>query len=340
MKTQTIFTRFLKALGVRHTNTYSDKRFEGMTFKSLFGLSHLLSDYGIDSDAWNLEDTAEVKALTLPYLAQKKNGVFIIVRSYDTSGNYATYDESGKLERVSIEQLKDSLNGIVMTAYPDRESIEPDYRTHAISDLVNSASSYLLIVSALVILGYFFITRKIYESPATILLALLDCLGLWLSYMLMQKSLGIHTATSERVCGVIEKGGCDVITNSAASKLFGIFSWSEIGFSYFSVSLVTLLVFPHLWPALALCNICCLPYTLWSISYQKFVAHHWCTLCVGVQLTLWLLFFSYLWGGMTARIFPLHFDLLILVSTYVLVVLFLHKIIEIFKNIPKNESDS
>ena len=118
-----------------------------------------------------------------------------------------------------------------------------------------------------------------------------------------------------------ERGGCDVIATSKASRLFGVFSWSEIGFGYFGVSLVTLLLYPHLWPALAACNILCLPYTVWSLTYQKFVARHWCTLCVGVQLTLWALFLCWLAGGWVAKIFPLHADLFVLMGVYIAAVL-------------------
>lgn len=46
MKPASIFTNFLTELGVPHTRSYSDRRFEKMTFKSLFGLSKLLQSYG------------------------------------------------------------------------------------------------------------------------------------------------------------------------------------------------------------------------------------------------------------------------------------------------------
>lgn len=340
MKNKTLFSGFLKALGVKHTEDYSDKRFESMTFDSLFGLSHLLKDYGIRSEAWRLDDISETAKLTPPYLAQRNDGTFMIVREYDAAGDSVSYCVRGKETKSNIKDFQNSLNGIVMLAFPVENSEEPDYRAHAVTALVNRLTSFLLVAAAIIIFCYFFVTREVYGSPATILLAVLNGVGLWLSYMLMQKSLGIHTSTSEAVCGVLEKGGCDVITTSSASKLFGVFSWSEVGFAYFGVSLVTLLLFPHLWPALALCNICCLPYTVWSITYQKFVARHWCTLCVGVQLTLWLLFFSYLWGGFVRRILPLHIDMIVLVATYVLTVLFIHGIVEIFKNLPKDENNT
>ena len=52
--------------------------------------------------------------------------------------------------------------------------------------------------------------------------------------------------------------GCDSVLETKASKFFGIFGWSEVGFSYFSVSLLTLLIFPQWICYLALLQ-CLLP---------------------------------------------------------------------------------
>lgn len=328
----TVFTRFLKALEVPHTAEYSDNQFKQMTFQSLFGLVHLLKDYGIASDGWQLEDMSELDLITPPFLAQKKNGVFIIIKENDGQHD-VMIDDEGKIRKIGRDAFEEMINGVVLTAYPDKNSTEPEYKSHSLSEIICKSSDYFLLIAAIAVAGWFIVTRGIFSHLSTALIFLLDLFGLWLSYMLLQKSLGIHTSTSERVCGVLEKGGCDIITTSSASKLFGVFSWSEVGFGYFGVSLITLLLFPHLWPALALCNICCLPYTLWSISYQKFVARHWCTLCVGVQATLWCLFFCYLGGGFVSHILPLHPDLIILVCAYIAAVIGLNRILAWVKKI-------
>lgn len=92
-----------------------------------------------------------------------------------------------------------------------------------------------------------------------------------------------------------------------------------------------------MWSSLALCNVCCLPYTVWSIWYQRFRAHKWCTLCVGVQTTLWLLFFCYLGGGHFHGAFPLKVDTFVLVAVYVTAVLALNLLMRFFKNLPNHE---
>lgn len=154
-----------------------------------------------------------------------------------------------------------------------------------------------------------------------------DLLGLALSFMLVQKSMNIKNRAADRVCGVLQEGGCDKVLELKASTFFGIFSWSEVGFTYFSVSLLALLIFPQWISYLAACNVCCLPFTIWSIWYQKFRAKHWCTLCVSVQATLWLLFACYLTGGWLKGIFPLRIEFFVLVLAYGLVLLALNRIV-------------
>lgn len=338
MAIPTIFSRWLQALDVPHTNDYSDSRFRELPFKSLFGLSHLLKCYGISSEGLVLHDKSEIKSLSAPFLAQMTDSSIVIVLS--VCSDSVEFDRHGTVSRLSIAEFCNLWTGVVFIAYPDAASSEPDYHSHHLTELISRISKYALAVAALTVSGYFFITRGVYSHISTLLLTLLNCAGLYLSYMLLQKSLNIHTATSDRVCGVLERGGCDTIMSLKVSKLFGVFSWSEVGFGYFGVSLATLLMFPHLWPSLALCNACCLPYTVWSIWYQKFRAGHWCTLCVGVQSTLWLLFFCYLGGGWLARSLPLHPHFFILVATYIFAVLFLNMIIRIFKNLPSHEANS
>lgn len=331
---KTIFSRYLEALGVPYTPVFADGKFTAMTFKSLFGLSHILKDYVVENEGLRISDKTEFSKLTPPFLAQNRSGIFSIVHSIDPVAGTVAYDERGVPHTASLADYTDNWNGIVLLAFPDKNSREPGYMQHRISDIARTMSRYVLVIAALCVFIYFFITRGVYAHVSTVLITVFDLAGLYLSYLLLQKSLNIHTAAGDKVCGILQKGGCDDIMAMSVSKLFGVFSWSEVGFGYFGVSLVTLLLFPHLWPSLAVCNLCCLPYTFWSIWYQRFRAHRWCTLCVGVQSTLWLLFFCYLGGGWFHGALPLRLDFFILAGVYIFSVLFLNLILGIFKNLP------
>ncbi len=332
-KSYSLINDYLSALGVPHTVDFSNSQFKAMPFPTLFGLSKLLQQYGVDSEGYLLKDKSEIKKLTPPFLAKTSGGLIIVIKITDTDISYLT---EGEVETISLSDFFPVWSGNVLLSYPKPDAKEPQYATHARIDFFMKAKKWVLAIFSLLLFTYLFITRGLYSNLSTIFITAIDIAGLLFTYMLVQKSVHIHTAATDRVCGVLQEGGCDSILEMKASKFFGLFGWSEVGFSYFSVSLITLLLNPHMLPTLALINICCLPFTFWSIWYQKFRAHKWCTLCVSVQTSLWLLFFSYLFGGWVKLAWPPTLDFILLGMTYVVVMLGLNAIMPLIEN---NKSD-
>lgn len=331
-----LFSDFLTELGVRHTEGYSDSRFASMPFQSMFGLSKLLAAYGVPSEGVRIADKDELSALTPPFLAETPGG-FVIVTS--VGSDRVGYMSWGERETVGASDFKRAWTGVALLAFPDRQSVEPDYDKHALLQFVGRAKKWVLWALAVAIFAYFFVTNGIYRHWSTVMLVVFDLLGLWLTTMLVQKTLKIKNKAADHVCGILEAGGCDSILELKASSFFGIFKWSEVGFAYFSVSLAALLAFPGSIGALALCNVCCLPFTVWSIWYQKFRAKVWCTLCVSVQCTLWLLFVCYLLGGWLAQALPLRLSTFVLAACYGAALLGLNKL-DNFYNPGSDETDT
>jgi protein-disulfide isomerase len=77
------------------------------------------------------------------------------------------------------------------------------------------------------------------------------------------------------------------VLESDAAKLWGVFGWSEIGLGYFVTNVLLVLFLPHTVSILAILNIFTLPYSLWSVWYQKVKARQWRPLCLIVQVLLW-----------------------------------------------------
>lgn len=317
-----LFSDFLKQLGVRHTEAYSDHRFACMPFQSMFGLSKLLGDYGIDTEGVKIADKDELAALTPPFLADTPQG-FVIVTALE--GDSVQYMSWGEKETIAASDFKRAWNGVALLAFPTSHSVVPGYDGHALIEFADKAKKWVLWALAAFIFAYFFISNGIYRHPGLVAATVFDLLGLWLTMMLVQKTLKIKNKAADHVCGILEAGGCDSILELEASSFFGIFKWSEVGLAYFSVSLAALLFFPGIDGALALCNVCCLPFTVWSIWYQKFRAKVWCTLCVSVQCTLWLLFVCYLLGGSLAHALPLTMPTFVLAASYVAALLAINR---------------
>lgn len=266
---RTILSDLLTQLDVPHTNDYTNQRFETMPFMTLFGLSKLLEEYNVKSEGLYLENKGELVKVTPPFLAHTKGGFTLIV---NLSPTRVTYMTQGETETMSLSDFEEAWDGNLFLAFPTPDSKEPEYGVHERNIFLQKAKNVVFWIAAIALFGYLFVTNGLYSHLSTILLSLFDLIGLYLTYLLVQKSMKIKNKAADRVCGVLQEGGCDSILEMKSSKFFGLFSWSEVGFTYFSVSLLTLLIFPEWIRYLAACNICCLPFTCWSIWYQKFRA--------------------------------------------------------------------
>lgn len=328
MREATIFSLLLDELGVKHTTPFSDCQFKNMSFKSLFGFSKLLRSYGIDSEGVAFDDkTSGLQQLQIPFLAQIDHSFQIVTDVRNDSVDLLSVD--GR-KTVSKSDFLDRWTGTAFAVYTSEASIEPDYSLHEREIIINDVKKWGLVAFSFLLWIYLFITNRVYSSIPMILVMLFDLCGLYVTYLLVQKSLKINNATADKFCGVLAEHGCDHVLELKASKFFGIFGWSEVGFAYFGVSLLCLMIFPQWVNYLAICNLLCLPFSFWSIWYQKFRAHTWCTLCVTVQCLLWILFFCYLLGGYFHGIFPLKIEFFILGITYLTALLALNRLLPHF----------
>ncbi|MDL2323503.1 thioredoxin domain-containing protein, partial [Bacteroidales bacterium OttesenSCG-928-A17] len=119
---------------------------------------------------------------------------------------------------------------------------------------------------------------------------LLNISGLYVSYLLILKQLRIRSNQADKLCSLFKQNDCNDVLDSKAAKLWGVIGWSEVGLSYFISNIIIILFIPQFMPYLALINICALPYSFWSVWYQKFKAKTWCPLCLLVMGILWGIF--------------------------------------------------
>ncbi len=327
---ETIFSDFLHELEVPHTVAASDAAFRGMNFKSLFGFSRLLESYNIESRGIKVSDKKVLTSIPAPFIAQCKDG-FVIVTGFEGSqGNdeNVEYIKFNRKHTDGLADFEDKWSGVALLAYPSAESCEPDYKRHRFFDLASSAKKWLLVLCVLFVGIYGFVNARLWHSLPTVLLTLVDLAGIGVTWLLVLKTLKVTSKSADKICSVLQEHGCDHVLEQKASKFFGLFGWSEVGIAYFSVSTVILFLFPSLINYLALINAVCLPFTVWSIWYQKFRIKTWCTLCVTTQCLLWLQFLCYLFAGSWHDIFPLRMPLFVMGAAYVAVLLGVNRVNE------------
>ncbi|MDO4320321.1 MAG: vitamin K epoxide reductase family protein [Bacteroidales bacterium] len=316
MNNRTLFSDYLKILGVSHTTDYSSTRFASYPPKlALTAIADLLAEYGMNPIETKENESPSLDGMTLPFAAQLKDGHYTIVTGVDGDA-VVLYTKDHRVERVAESDFLAQWNGRSVAAVKTADACEPHLGKHRMAEAAAVARKWLLIAGVAFLAGYCFVAHGIWRSWGQIVLTGLYGLGIYISYLLVLKQSGVQNKTADKICGVIESHGCGTVLETSAAKLFGLYPWCEVGLAYFSVSLAALLVCPECVRWLAAICVCCLPYTVWSVSYQKFKAHAWCTMCLTIQALMWAIFIVMLVSGQFATLLPLTWEPAILIACY------------------------
>ena len=340
MATSTLFTTFVKMLGVPHTATFSNREYKSYPPKLAFmAFQDLLYEYHVDRHLVRA-DPADAKALQelkLPCVVQMTDGSPRIVTAAD-SGKVAFITSQGN-GTAPLEEFLKTWNGKAVEATPRPDSAEPDWKCHRLQHAAVIVEHYAFWVLIVALSAFFFVSNKIYASWSLTLLTLFYALGVVVSWMLTLKQNNVQSASAEAVCSMIQPKGCSTVVNSAQGTFLGLFHWSEIGLTFFTVSLGALLLHPETVNYLAYISILCLPYTVWSVYTQHFRIHSWCTLCLCVQTLFWIIFGISLGGGHMHHLFPLRWDLAVLLACYGIALLVYHKIVPAYFDYERHTAD-
>ena len=126
---------------------------------------------------------------------------------------------------------------------------------------------------------------------------LIKIFGMGVSFILLAQTIDKDSPIFARSCESKGQVSCADVLSSPAAKLFGWLNMSELGFLYFTGTFIALLL------SLCLANqvvnvyllwltMAALPYTFFSVYYQKQVIRKWCKLCLYIQLAFWLEFIA------------------------------------------------
>ncbi|MDR2038638.1 MAG: thioredoxin domain-containing protein [Bacteroidales bacterium] len=282
-----ILEHILSALKIKHTELYAKKLYREHPFKDkLYGISKMLADYDNKSTIVEIADK-DVKSLEIPSVVNL-GGHNVLVHEMTLDDAKVLWNH-GEI-KILFKDFHQLWDGKAIFLKPGKGSKEPDYKENLKKQWYNTARKNLLYIIAGLVLVSGFIYNKLFMQPGLMASFAVNVIGIYISYLLVQKQMHIHNDRADKICSMLGKSGCNGILESPAAKLFGIIGWSEVGLSYFTSNILIVTVFPGLIPYMALINLCALPYSFWSVWYQKFRAKEWCTLCLIVQVLLWLVF--------------------------------------------------
>jgi thiol-disulfide isomerase/thioredoxin len=318
-----IFTTLLKELDVKHTKSFSDKYYNEHPYKNtLYGLSKMLSYYNVENQGIKAKDkSAIVPELETPFIAYVGNDFVTVTGIND---NRVDYIWENKKISVPIEEFINLWSGVTLLTETTENSIEPDYKEHHKQEFISVAKQGLLIMIITLFSGLITYSNQIHTDWKTLTSLFINIAGIYICYLLLLKQMHIHSRQADKICSLlIDKSDCNHIMGTDAAKIMG-FGWSEIGLGYFMANVFIIICFPSSYGYVTVVNICTLPYTIWSIWYQKFKAKQWCPLCLIVQGLLWLLFIANLsLGGTCLPVFDLNM-ILMTACMYILPVLLLN----------------
>ena len=284
-----ILTAFLDLLNVKHTNSFTSRHFNEHPHKyNLYGLSTMLSDYGVENAATRIEDKeSDIFNIELPFIAHIGSD-FAVVQKIDNDN--VSYWWSGKKITIPVSEFIKTWSGVVLLAEPSPNSKEPNYAESRKKELFSIVQKGILAIVGVLLFGLAYINQELFTDFGINLLLFVNLTGVYICYLLVLKSVRVHNQYADKICSLFSKRDCNNVLESPAAKLWGIFSWAEIGFGYFIASTLLLLFFPQTIYLVAFLNIFTLPYAFWSIWYQKVKARQWCPLCLIVLVQLWAIF--------------------------------------------------
>jgi len=283
-----ILYELLRRLKVKHTDLFLNKLYEEHPHKyNLFGLSRILKDYNIDNDGYKFDNKEILKDLDVPFVAQYNQQLVIVLKLTET---HVYYYVNGKEISVNIPEFKEKWSGVSLLIGDHKKAIEPEYINNKLKENYLRILNFILKLSICIIPILFIISNGGYNKSWMIILLVLNLLGFYIGYLLVLKQIKTHSASADKICSIFKKSDCNNVLESKAAKLWGIIGWSEAGLSYFTSNLLIILFFPGLISFQALVNIFVLPYSVWSIWYQKVKAKQWCALCIIVQVLFYCIF--------------------------------------------------
>lgn len=290
MQNTNTLTSTLCLLDVKYTTKYANSYFNEHPHKySLYGLSKMFAHYGVHNMGIKVTNKEDIYSLDPPFIAHIGND-FVTVKNI--SKEKVCYYWYKKKLTISIKEFLDLWSGTVLVVEADETSTEPDYKQHRKEELVTSIQKKILLLAGIILIGISFNQNHILQSLTSTLLLMINLAGIYTGYLLVQKQVNIHSSIADKICSLFVKSDCNDVLNSPAAKFLGLVGWSELGLSYFLSNTFLILFAPNLLSYLVLLNIMTLPYSFWSIWYQKFRAKTWCPLCLIIQLLFWLMFIT------------------------------------------------
>ena len=244
---------------------------------NIMRIGYMMNNYKISNSAICVEDkSVDIFSLPLPFVAVVNTEFLIINQVTEKAVNIINKTNVN----ISLKSFLRRWSGVALIISKNDQSQEKKYRHNRIYELFNKLVNILIFLFLIILCSLLLFYNQINKSISIILLLIINSIGAYITYLLLKKELNMHSEFIDKICGFYRNSSCNNSLKSTTNPLFNYFSLSELGFSYFISNICLILISPIniLW--LSFINLLTLPFSLWSIFYQKYIAKQWCILCV------------------------------------------------------------
>jgi uncharacterized membrane protein len=300
--------KYAALLKVKVTQTTLREKLEqNPYYPSLYSLSEVFQHYGIENQAFHLpaNEFDQLEAPFLAFISQAQAASnFVLVTALDAEQvDYVT--AANRRHQVTRQQFLNDYRQIVFIAEGNETAGEENYEIKRAAEKKATLKQATLFSGAILIfvlaLGSL-IPQILSRSEGWLTLGTVSLIivaklvGVTAAVLLLVYEIDKSNRFVKSICTAGKQTNCDAVLNSEAAKIAGV-SWSEIGFFYFTSTLLFLFVPGVTLQAkasiLAFAALPASPYIFFSLYYQWKVVRHWCPLCIAAQVALALeLFWS------------------------------------------------
>jgi len=263
------------------------------SFPSLEAFSETLSFFNIPHETYtaNYELINNIKDEAILLHFQIEEGRFVILLNINENGVTVFDGEKNKVEYIEKKIFLDKWSTVTLSI----KKASPSKRNNLKYELKNIKWEWIFIFFfCLLLLFRLFVYGKQY-----LLLLLINLLGIFVVSFIVSHELNIKNKILDEVCKKKKQLDCDAVLTSSVSKIFGTISLGDIGIVYYLGGFLYCLFLPlinapqNYLLTIYYLSICTLPYTFFSLYYQKFKVKKWCPFCIATIFLLWIIFFCY-----------------------------------------------
>ncbi|NJO92367.1 MAG: hypothetical protein HC831_27900 [Chloroflexia bacterium] len=268
------------------------------SFPSFQCISDVLHNWLIPNKTLKISPEKLLKVLLPAIVYFEKEDKYVLLMSIENN-QIAYIDTAFGWITENLDDFLKKWNGIILIVKKQENSGEENYNKKKREKLLKTISVISLLSITLVFLIEL-IFKNIHDRALIsnyLIVFSAKIIGFGSSIILLKLEFGLNNSVLNRICHSSKKLNCIEVLHSKKAKFFGKYSLAEIGFAYFSATLMYLLLsLLHIEFIFVLFVVsgCATLYSLYLIYYQFFILKKACPFCLITELSIFIEFINLL----------------------------------------------